>query len=153
MSGLVQDFRYALRQLRTKPGFTTIAVMTLALGIGANTAIFSVVNSVLIKPLSYPDPQRLVQIFETLPGSDRNSVSGGAFKDWQEQSSKFTHLAVYEETRLNLTGSGTPERLSGLMVSSEFLSVLVPRFGHAVGIDHQQVMRFEPCDSGLIVFL
>jgi predicted permease len=124
MSGLVQDFRYALRQLRTKPGFTTIAVMTLALGIGANTAIFSVVNSVLIKPLSYPDPQRLVQIFETLPGSDRNSVSGGAFKDWQEQSSKFTHLAVYEETRLNLTGSGTPERLSGLMVSSEFLSVL-----------------------------
>jgi predicted permease len=124
MSGLGQDLRYALRQLRRSPGFAAIAVITLALGIGANTAIFSVVNSVLIKPLPYPDPQRLVQIFETLPGSNRNSVSGGAFKDWREQSSTFAHLAVYEETRLNLTGSGTPERLSGLMVSSEFLSVL-----------------------------
>jgi predicted permease len=124
MTGLLQDLRCALRQMRKSPGFTAAAVITLALGIGANTAIFSVVNSVLIKPLPYPDPQRLVQIFETLPGSNRNSVSGGAFKDWREQSSKFTHLAVYEETRLNLTGSGTPERLSGLMVSSEFLSVL-----------------------------
>ncbi|MGB7151687.1 MAG: ABC transporter permease, partial [Terriglobales bacterium] len=97
MSGLLQDFRYALRQMTRSPGFTFVAVITLALGIGANTAIFSVVNSVLIKPLPYPDPQRLVQIFETLPGSNRKSVSGGAFKDWREHSSKFAHLAVYEE--------------------------------------------------------
>jgi predicted permease len=124
MTGLWQDLRYATRQLRKSPGFAAIAVLTLALGIGANTAIFSVVNSVLIKPLPYPNSQQLVQIFETAPSTNRNAVSGGAFKDWHQQSSKFSHLAVYEETRLNLTGGGTPERLSGLMVSSEFLSVL-----------------------------
>jgi predicted permease len=124
MSGLLQDLRNAVRQLHRKPGVAAIAVITLALGIGANTAIFSVVNSVLIKPLPYRDPQQLVQIFEMAPSFDRNAVSGGAFKDWHQQSSKFVHLAVYEETRLNLTGVGTPERLSGLMVSSEFLSVL-----------------------------
>jgi predicted permease len=102
-----------------------VAVLTLALGIGANTAIFSVVNSVLIKPLPYPHAEQLVYIQETLPdGHPNGRVSGGAFKDWHGQSSQFAHLAVYEETRLNLTGSGAPERVFGLMVSSEFLSVL-----------------------------
>jgi hypothetical protein len=121
---LWQDIRFGLRMLAKNPGFTAVAMLTLALGIGANAAIFSAVNSVLIKPLPYPDSQRLVQVFESLPGFDRNSVSGGAFKDWHEQSSKFSYLAVYEENRLNLTGVGMPERISGLMVSSEFLSVL-----------------------------
>jgi putative ABC transport system permease protein len=124
MATLIQDLRYAFRTLAKNRGFTAVAIITLALGIGANTAIFSVVNSVLIKPLPYPDSQQLVRIYETLPGFDRNSVSGGAFKDWHGQSSKFAHLAVYEETRLNLTGGGMPERVSGLKVSSEFLSAL-----------------------------
>ncbi|HEY6184454.1 MAG TPA: ABC transporter permease, partial [Terriglobales bacterium] len=139
MGGLLQDLRYALRQLRKNPGFTTVAVLTLALGIGANTAIFSVVNSVLINPLPYRHPEQLVQIFETTPQFPRNPVSGGAFKDWHQQSSKFTNLAIFEKTDRNLTGIGTPQRVSGLMVSSEFLSVLqvAPSLGRsfAVGED------------------
>jgi putative ABC transport system permease protein len=107
-----------------KPGFTAVAVFTLALGIGANTAIFSMINSVLIESLPYPDSKQLVQIFEATPVFPRNSVSGGAFKDWREYSSKFAHLAIYEGIELNLTGGGAPERVTGLQVSSEFLSVL-----------------------------
>src|ERR1043166_1240966 len=124
MTGLFQDVRYALRQLRKNPGFTTVAVLTLALGIGANTAIFSVVNSVLINPLPYRHLEQLVQIFETTPQFPRNPVSGGAFKDWHQQSSKFTNLAIFEKTDRNLTGVGTPQRVSGLMVSPQFLSLL-----------------------------
>jgi predicted permease len=150
MNGFFQDIRFAIRQLRKNLGFTLVAVLTLALGIGANTAIFSVVNSVLIKPLPYPEPQKLVEIFETTPGgSGWNSVSGGAFKDWHSQSSEFEKLAVFEETRQNLTGTGTPERVNGLMVSSEFLPALgvVPATGRgfaagedAVGGNNHVVM-------------
>jgi len=124
MTTLINDIKFSIRQLIKAPGFATVAVLTLALGIGANTAIFSMINSVLIKSLPYPDSRRLVQIFETFPGTQRNSVSGGAFKDWYEYQSKFDHLAVYENTERNLTGNGMPLRVSGLMVSSEFLSVL-----------------------------
>jgi putative ABC transport system permease protein len=124
MITLWQDIKYAFRQLGKNPGFTTVAVLTLALGIGANTAIFSMINSVLLKPLPYPDPEQLVQIFEAFPNYDRNTVAGGAFKDWYENNSKFTYMAVYENTQRNLTGDGSPQRVSGLMVSSEFLSVL-----------------------------
>jgi predicted permease len=119
-----QDLRYGVRVLTRSPVFTAVAVLTLALGIGINTAIFSMVNSVLIKSLPYPDSEQLVQVFEAAPTFDRNSVSGGAFKDWREHSSKFAHLAIYEGIQLNLTGAGTPERVTGLKVSSEFLSVL-----------------------------
>ncbi len=124
MATIINDLKYALRQLRKSPGFTLVAVLTLALGIGANTAIFSMINSVLVKSLQYPDPEQLVQIFETFPNFDRNAVSGGAFKDWYEHNSKFSHLAVYQGTERNLTGNRAPQRASGLMVSSEFLSVL-----------------------------
>jgi hypothetical protein len=125
MNGLLQDVRYALRQLRKSPGFTAIAVITLALGIGANTAIFSVIDSALIESLPYPNPKQLVRVRETLPdGRPNGSESGGAFKDWREYSSKFSGLAIYEDIRRNLTGMGTPERVTGLQVSSEFLSLL-----------------------------
>jgi predicted permease len=124
MMTIWHDLKYALRMLTKNPGFTVIAVMTLALGIGANTAIFSMINSVLIKALPYPDSEQLVQIFETFPNYDRNSVAGGAFKDWYEHNTKFDYMAVYEPTQRNLTGDGPPQRVSGLMVSSEFLSVL-----------------------------
>jgi len=124
MMTLWNDIKYGLRMLAKNPGFTVCAVSILALGIGANTAIFSVVNSVLIEPLPYPDSEQLVQIFETFPNTNRNAVSGGAFKDWRENGTKLAHLAVYEPTQRNLTGDGTPQRVSGLMVSSEFLSVL-----------------------------
>ncbi len=124
MSTLLQDVRYGLRMLAKNPGFTAVAVFSLALGIGMNVSIFSMINSALIERLPYPDSQRLVEIYETMPGSRLNAVSGGAFKDWHGESSKFAHLAVYERVRLNLTGQGTPERISGLMVSAEFLTVL-----------------------------
>lgn len=121
---LLEDIRYGLRQMAKNPVFTAIAVLTLALGSGANTAIFSVINSALLQPLPYPQPGQLVQIFETTPDYDRNNVSGGAFKDWRDQSRSFSHLAIFETLRRNLTGSGSPENMKGLAVSSEFLSVL-----------------------------
>jgi len=122
---LLQDVRYGLRMLWKSPGFTAVAVLTLALGIGANTAIFSVINSALLQPLPYPHAEQLVDIMETLPeGRPNGSVSGGAFKDWRDHSSKFAQLSIYEDIRRNLTGMGTPERVTGLQVSAEFLSVL-----------------------------
>jgi predicted permease len=125
MNTLVQDIRYSLRQLRKSPGFTAIAVITLALGIGANAAIFSVINSALLKPLPYPHAEQLVDVMETLPtGRPNGTVSGGAFKDWRVHSTKFAQIAVYEDLRKNLTGAGTPERVNGLQVSAEYLSVL-----------------------------
>ena len=131
MRTLLGEIRYGLRQMSKNPGFTAIAILTLALGSGANTAIFSVINSALLQPLPYPQPSQLVQIFETTPDYNRNNVSGGAYKDWQSQSRSFSHLAVYENIRRNLTGIGTPENMKGLAVSSEFLSVLgiSPAFG------------------------
>jgi predicted permease len=124
MSTLLTDIKYGIRQFGKNPGFTVVAVLTLALGIGANTAIFSVINSVLLESLPYPDPEQLVRVFETFPNYDRNTVSGGAFKDWYEHNTKFSRLAVYEGTEQNLTGDGPPQRVSGLMASSEFLPVL-----------------------------
>jgi putative ABC transport system permease protein len=133
METLWQDLRYGARVLIKKPGFALIAVITLALGIGANTAIFSVINSVLIKALPYPNAEQLMRVWETRPNGQPNSVSGGAFKDWHAQSSKFAHLALYKDIRLNLTGTGTPEHIVGLQVSTEYLSVLgvTPLIGRA----------------------
>lgn len=120
----MNDIRFALRQLCKSPGFTGMAVLAFALGIGATTAVFSMINSVLIEPLPYPEPGRLVRVFEKTPDGDLNAVSGGAFKDWKQHSSSFEYLAVYEDARMNLTGAGIPERVSGLSVSSGFLSAL-----------------------------
>ena len=141
IADLWQDLRYGARMLWKKPGFTAVAVFTLALGIGANTAIFSMINSVLIESLPYPDSKQLVQIFEATPTFPRNSVSGGAFKDWREHGSKFAHLAIYEDVELNLTGTGAPERVTGLQVSSEFLSVLgvTPILGRGFGAGEDAV--------------
>ena len=121
----LRDGRFACRQLAKSPSFTAVAVLTLALGIGANSAIFSVINSALLKPLPYPHADQLVDVMETQPdGRPNGSVSGGAFKDWLEHSTKFAHLAVYEDIRRNLTGTGAPERITGLQASAGFLSVL-----------------------------
>jgi predicted permease len=121
----MHDLKFALRQLRKSPGFTVVAVLTLALGIGANTAIFSVVNSALLQPLPYPHPEQLVDVTETRSdGRSNGSLSGGAFKDWREHGTKFSRLAVYEEARRNLTGLGTPERVTGLQASVDYLPAL-----------------------------
>ena len=123
MRTLWQDVRYALRTLRKNPGFTAIAVFTLALGIGANSAIFSVVNAVLVRPLPYPQPQRLMLLRESsLQGE--SSVSYPNFLDWKAGSRVFESMAASRPESLNLTQSGEPERLPGRMVSAGWLETL-----------------------------
>src|SRR5262245_37153824 len=107
----MNDLKFASRQLLKNPGFTAVAVLTLALGIGANTAIFSVVNGVLLKPLPYEDPGRLVQIFEEPSKGSRNAVSGGAFKDWKEHGTSLEEISVISGADMNLTGGERPERV------------------------------------------
>ncbi|HXR77351.1 MAG TPA: permease prefix domain 1-containing protein, partial [Bryobacteraceae bacterium] len=107
---LFQDLRYGLRQLRRNPGFTTVAVLTLALGIGATTAIFSVVNSVLLQPLPFKDPGRLVQFFETEQAPGNYPLSGADYLDWQTQNRTLEATSVYSwPTIMNASGAGEPE--------------------------------------------
>jgi predicted permease len=120
---LAQDVRYALRQLRRSPGFALVAVLTLALGIGANTAIFSVVNGVLLRPLPFREPDRLVRVF-SLDEGKRAAVSPLDFADWRDQARSFEGLAAVNALTLNLTGGGEPERLEGASVSAALFSVL-----------------------------
>jgi predicted permease len=128
LADLWQDLRYGARMLRKQPGFSLIAVVTLALGIGANTAIFSVVNGALLKPLPYPAPQQLVRVFErverTTLASDRMEVAPANFLDWREQSTSFSGLAMYGLTGLALAGDGAAERIEGALASSNFFTVL-----------------------------
>ena len=116
------DVRYGARQLRKNPGFTAVAVLTLAFGIGANTAIFSVVNSVLLRPLPYEEPGELVAAWEAPRPGERNSVSPGAFLDWREHAEVFDSLSVVDETEKNLTGKGDPEK--GIAMSASGLDML-----------------------------
>src|SRR5207248_7720781 len=95
MNGLVQDVRYALRQLGKARGFTVVAVLTLALGIGANTAIFSVVNGVLLNPLPFPNSGRIVSLFQERPDFSRDSISYPNFLDWQRENRAFETIAAY----------------------------------------------------------
>ena len=124
MQTLLQDFRYGLRMLAGHPGFTIVAVLTLALGIGANTAIFSVINGVLLRPLPYRDPGRLVLLAEKTPEFDTMSVSYPNFLDWQRASRSFESLGGHRWERYDLTGGGTPEHLEGKMLSAGFFSTL-----------------------------
>lgn len=125
---LIQDLRFASRMLRKSPGFTSVAVLTLALGIGANTAIFSVVYAVLLKSLPYPQADRLVVLYENvrLPTyqNDRNEVSPGNLSDWTKQNSVFQNVAAYSNRSFNLTGMGEPLRVEGELVSANFFSTL-----------------------------
>src|SRR6266511_4172532 len=109
----MHDLRYALRQLSKSPGFTTVAMLTLALGIGANTAIFSVVNAVLLRPLPYPESERLVWLSERGLNFPVMSISYPNFTDWRGQQRVFEHLGVYNWGSYNLTGNGQPLRLNG----------------------------------------
>jgi putative ABC transport system permease protein len=122
-----RDFRYALRMLRRSPGFTIVAVLTLALGIGANTAIFSVVNSVLIRPLPYHDPAGLVMVWENdslHPTTPHNTVSPPNFLDWQSRNTVFSDMAYIFDEHDSLTGNGEPEEVVVQDVSANFFSVL-----------------------------
>jgi putative ABC transport system permease protein len=114
MENLLQDIRYGIRTLANNPGFTAVAVLTLALGIGANTAIFSVVESVLLRPLPYPQPENLVQIWNTyLPQIPQIGLSPGDYADWREQNASFSEMGGYVQITqgFNLTGEGEPQRV------------------------------------------
>ena len=124
---VVGDGRYALRALRRQRGFTAVAVLTLALGIGATTAIFSVVNALVLKPLPYEQPGQLVQAFEAPRPGSRNVVSPGIFNDWRTQTTLFEGFAALRSIDLNLTGSGGPVRLNGLRMSAIGLQLLRAR--------------------------
>jgi predicted permease len=121
---LLQDLRYALRMLAKSPGFTTIAILTLALGIGANTALFSVVNGVLLNPLVYPHSGQLVAIYGKTTGFDQAPISYMNFRDWQRDTQTFSSMAIYRNNDYNFVGTGEAERLTGYMVSADFFSTL-----------------------------
>jgi predicted permease len=121
---VAQDLRYAARMLRKSPGFTLVAVLALALGIGANTAIFSVVNGVLLRPLSYPDPDLLMLIFESSSEFAQGSVSYPNYLDWRRENRSFTDLGAFRSDDFNFTGAGEPEQLSGEYVSPSVFPVL-----------------------------
>src|SRR5215510_5109315 len=126
MESLLQDLRFGARMLMKQPGFTLIAVLTLALGIGANTAIFSVVNSTLLRPLPYSEPDRLVQVWETKPRANRwaDWVSYPDFRDWRERNTVFDEIGACRTWTFNLTGGDSPESLPGAYVSASLFTVL-----------------------------
>ena len=126
ISGLAEDLRYALRQMRKSPGFTVVAVVTLALGIGANTAIFSAVNAVLLRPLPYPNSDQLVMLWEENPhrGWFENIISGENFHDWQTQNQVFSEMAAFESNSFSITGGRQAEEVAGEHVSANLFSVL-----------------------------
>ena len=122
----LQDIRYGLRTLAKNPGFTIVAVAALALGIGANTAIFSVVNSVLLRPLPFKEPNQLVMVWDeqTHLGFPKDTPTPANFLDWQRQNSVFAGMAAMAQRSYNLTGNGEPERLDGRRVSANLFDLL-----------------------------
>src|ERR1044072_9157737 len=123
-STLWQDIRYGARMLLKNPGVTIIVIIALALGIGANTAIFSVVNAVLIRPLPYPESERRIFLNEKTPVLDEMSISYPNFLDWRTHNQTFEKMGVYNRASYNLTGSGEAERIVTGQVSADLFSVL-----------------------------
>jgi putative ABC transport system permease protein len=156
MTRMIQDLKYGFRMLRKSPGFTTVAVLVLALGIGANTAIFSVVNAVLLRPLPFRDPGRLVHVWhvpppKSFPGMTRFAVSAANYLDWKQQNTVFSEMAIFSGKSLILTGGDKPEFIEGAAVTSSFFSVLGadPLLGRTflpgedtAGRDHEVVLTY-----------
>jgi predicted permease len=124
MEGFWNDVRFGFRMLLRSPGLTIVAIATLALGIGANTALFSLVNGILLAPLHFPQADRLVSLYEHRPQFGRGSISYPNFLDWQRNNQTLQSLAAYREDDFSLTGLGEPERVDGDMVSANFFSTL-----------------------------
>jgi len=124
MTALLQDLRFAARLLMRRPGFTIIAVLSLALGIGANAAIFNVAYAVLLRPLPYFQPDRLVRLYETAPQLDHTNVAPANLRAWREQANVFSGLAAYVPIHPNLQGTTSTERIRGTLASANLFSVL-----------------------------
>ncbi len=137
----MNDLKFAFRQLLKNPGFTAVAVLTLALGIGANTAMFSAVDAVLLRPQPYPQSDRVVNVFERTAKGGRNSVSGASFIDWRDHQTQFEALAIYANDQVDLTGRAEPEKINALSVSSGFNRVLglSPLLGRGFQPEDEQV--------------
>jgi Acidobacterial duplicated orphan permease len=138
LSDLSQDLRYGLRMLLKNPGFTIIAVIALALGIGANSAIFTVVNAVLLRPLPYKNPERLVMVWEdnSKQGFPRDTPAAANYVDWRDQNHVFERMAATVEISFNLTGAAEPERIDGQRVSASLFQLL--------GVEPQLGRTFRP---------
>jgi predicted permease len=121
---LTQDLRFGVRTLTKSRGFTAVAILTLALGIGANTALFSVVNGVLFNPLPYPEPEQLVTLHESKPNFDAGSISFPNFQDWRKDNSTFSMMGISRGYSFNLTGAGEAEQVRAQLVSTDFLPML-----------------------------
>jgi predicted permease len=141
MRTLLEDLHHAVRMLLKSPGFAVIAILTLALGIGANTALFSVVNGVLLNPLQYPHSEQLVTVYQKTPGVDQGPVVYLNFLDWQRDVQTFSSMAIYRNEDYNLTGTAQAKRLSGYMISAGFFSTLgvQPILGRTFLADDDQV--------------
>ncbi len=121
---LMQDLRFGVRMLAKSPGFTVVAILTLALGIGANTALFSVVNGVLFNPLPYPEPEQLVTLHESKPNFEAGSVSFPNFRDWRKENTTFSVMGISRGYSFSLTGAGEPEQVRSEFISTDFLPML-----------------------------
>jgi putative ABC transport system permease protein len=144
LENLLQDVRYGLRQLRRNPGFTAVAVLTLALGIGANTVMFSVVNSVLLRPLPYENPEELMRLDEkNLPRLPHFSVAPANFLSWQQQGTSFEEMAAFTGWDVALTGVGVPEQVVGARVSANLFATLgiIPAEGRSFRQDEDRPGR------------
>src|SRR5215470_4136813 len=141
IENLAQDLRYSTRMLLKNPGFTLIAVLTLALGIGANAAIFSFVNAVLLKPLPYPDSERIVSVWEKRPDGGNNYISPLNFLDWERQNRCFQFLSAFTGDTVTLTGSGSPEQLYVHRVSASYFK--------ALGVDATLGRAFAASENGV----
>ncbi|HTP89330.1 MAG TPA: ABC transporter permease, partial [Bryobacteraceae bacterium] len=141
MTTLAQDLRYAVRMSRRSPGFTAVAVLTLALGIGANTTLFSVVNGVLLNPLPHPHPEQLVAVYASTPGVERGAAVYLNFLDWQRLTRTFASLGMYRNQDYNVTGTAEAERLTGYMISASFFPTLSvqPLLGRLFRADDDQL--------------
>jgi putative ABC transport system permease protein len=142
METLLQDIRYGWRMLARNPGFTAIAVLTLAIGIGASTAIFSVVDTVLLRPLPYREPEKLVLVSETLPGMsmDEIGVSAGEYQDYRDRNRSFSQVAAYESAGFNLTGTGQPLRVNAAALSASAFPLLgvSPELGRGFTVEEDR---------------
>src|ERR1041385_3199178 len=142
---MIRDLRYAIRTLLKTPSFTVVAVLTLALGIASNTTIFSAIDSILLRPLTFPHPEKLAVITKTMPMFSlyRAISSPLDFVDYRAQSKAFAEMSAIERLQLNVTGNGQPERVPGMRVSSNLFSLLEvsPILGRAFTPDEGQLGR------------
>jgi predicted permease len=141
MSTFTQDLRYAVRMLLKSPGFAIVAILTVALGIGTNTALFSVVNGVLLNPLPYPHSEQLTTVFATAPGYSHTTVAYLNFLDWQHDNHTFSSMAIYRNEDYNFSDASEAERLSGYMISADFFPALgvQPVLGRTFRADDDQL--------------